>query len=38
VDTLNYFNNWITVRQADGWLAERKRYWFETTDWESLVK
>jgi polar amino acid transport system substrate-binding protein len=38
VDTLNYFNNWITVRQADGWLAERKRYWFETMDWERLVK
>jgi len=38
VDTLNYFNNWITVRQADGWLADRKRYWFETTEWESLVK
>jgi polar amino acid transport system substrate-binding protein len=38
LDTLNYFNNWITVRQADGWLAERKNYWFETTDWESLVK
>ncbi|MGE5838993.1 MAG: transporter substrate-binding domain-containing protein [Deltaproteobacteria bacterium] len=38
VDTLNYFNNWITVRQADGWLAERKHFWFETTEWESLVK
>jgi polar amino acid transport system substrate-binding protein len=38
VDTLNFFNNWITVRQADGWLAERKHYWFETTEWESLVK
>lgn len=38
VDTLNYFNNWITVRQADGWLAERKHYWFETMEWESLVK
>jgi polar amino acid transport system substrate-binding protein len=38
VDTLNYFNNWITVRQADGWLAERKHYWFETMDWERLVK
>ena len=38
VDTLNYFNNWITVRQAAGWLAERKHYWFETTEWESLVK
>jgi polar amino acid transport system substrate-binding protein len=38
LDTLNYFDNWITVRQADGWLAERKHYWFETTEWESLVK
>ena len=38
VDTLNYFNNWITVRQADGWLAERKHYWFETTEREHLIK
>jgi len=38
LDTLNFFNNWITVRQADGWLAERKHYWFETTDWENLLK
>jgi polar amino acid transport system substrate-binding protein len=38
VDTLNYFNNWITVRQADGWLAERKHYWFETMKWEPLVR
>ena len=38
VDTLNYFNNWITVRQADGWLAERKHYWFETMKWETLVR
>jgi polar amino acid transport system substrate-binding protein len=38
VDTLNYFNNWITLRQADGWLAERKHYWFETMKWETLVR
>ena len=38
VDTLNFFNNWITVVQAEGWLAERKHYWFETRDWENLVK
>jgi polar amino acid transport system substrate-binding protein len=38
VDTLNLFNNWITVVQAEGWLAERKRYWFETREWEALVK
>ena len=38
VDTLNFFNNWITVVHAEGWLAERKRYWFEATDWESQLK
>jgi len=38
VDTLNLFNNWITVVQAEGWLAERKHYWFETREWEDMVK
>jgi polar amino acid transport system substrate-binding protein len=38
VDTLNFFNNWITVVQAEGWLAEKKHYWFETKEWEDLVK
>ncbi|MGD2186184.1 MAG: transporter substrate-binding domain-containing protein [Desulfobacterales bacterium] len=37
-DTLNYFDNWIRVMQAKGWLAERKHYWFETKDWENLIK
>ncbi len=38
VDTLNYFNNWIRVTEARGWLAERKHYWFETKDWEDKIK
>jgi len=38
VDTLNYLNNWITVVDSEGWLAERKQYWFETKDWEHLIK
>ncbi|MDM8517895.1 transporter substrate-binding domain-containing protein [Desulfobacterales bacterium HSG16] len=38
VDTLNFFENWIRVVQSEGWLAERKAYWFETRDWENLVK
>lgn len=38
VDTLNYFNNWIRVTEAKGWLAERKHYWFETRDWEEMIK
>ena len=38
VDTLNFFNSWITVVKAEGWLAERKHYWFETRDWESRIR
>ena len=37
-DTLNYFNNWIRVVEAAGWLSERKHYWFETKDWEGMLK
>lgn len=37
-DALNYFDNWIRVKQADGFLAETKHRWFETTDWEAQVK
>jgi polar amino acid transport system substrate-binding protein len=38
VDTLNYFNNWIAYVSAEGWLKERKNYWFETKDWESELQ
>lgn len=38
VDTLNYFNNWIGYVAAEGWLKERKTYWFETKDWESQIQ
>jgi polar amino acid transport system substrate-binding protein len=37
-DTLNYFNNWITVVAAEGWLQETKHYWFGTKDWESQMQ
>jgi len=37
-DTLNFFNNWIRLVQAEGWLKERKDYWFGTQDWESKIK
>lgn len=33
-DTLNFLNNWIRVVEAEGWLKERKHYWFETRDWD----
>jgi polar amino acid transport system substrate-binding protein len=37
-DSINYFNNWITVVAAEGWLQEIKHYWFETKDWESSIQ
>ena len=37
-DFLNYLNNWILVRQSDGWLQERYTYWFTTQDWKSRVE
>jgi len=30
---LNFLNAWIAYWKADGWIAERHRYWFETLDW-----
>ncbi len=38
IDTLNYFNSWIRVTESEGWLKERKHYWFQTKDWEDRVK
>lgn len=38
VDTLNVFDNWIRLMDAEGWLKERKHYWFETNEWESRLK
>jgi polar amino acid transport system substrate-binding protein len=37
-DTLNALNNWIRVVQAEGWLREKKYYWFETKDWEDMLR
>jgi polar amino acid transport system substrate-binding protein len=37
-DTVNFVNGWITVVGAEGWLQERKHYWFETLDWEKEVR
>ncbi|MBN1847629.1 MAG: transporter substrate-binding domain-containing protein [Deltaproteobacteria bacterium] len=38
LDTLNFVNNWITVMNAEGWIEERKHFWFETMDWQALIK
>ncbi len=38
VDFLNFLNNWIRVKNADGWLQDRYDYWFTTQDWKSQVQ
>jgi len=37
-DLINFFNSWIRVKEAQGWLADTKHYWFETREWESQIK
>jgi polar amino acid transport system substrate-binding protein len=37
-DSLNFLDNWVRVTEAEGWLKERKQYWFGTKDWEKLLK
>ena len=37
-DSYNFLNNWITVVTAEGWIKERKHYWFETDEWQNRVK
>ena len=38
LDTLNYLNNWIRYVESEGWLKDRKNYWFRTKDWEKMIK
>ncbi len=37
LDTLNFFNGWITVNSANGWLEQRRQYWFEGREWVGQV-
>ena len=37
LDTLNFFNSWIAVNQANGWLEQRRQYWFDTHEWADQV-
>jgi polar amino acid transport system substrate-binding protein len=37
-DTVNFFNSWITIAESEGWLKERKHYWFETREWEDRIR
>lgn len=35
VDSLNVLDNWIRLVEEEGWLKERRDYWFRGRDWES---
>jgi polar amino acid transport system substrate-binding protein len=36
-DALNFLNNWILLRQLDGWLEERQAFWFAGREWRDQV-
>lgn len=36
-DGLNFLNGWIQHYASNGWLAERRSYWFKTREWEDRV-
>ncbi len=36
-DASNFFNNWIGVNWASGWLEERNDYWFRGQEWADKV-
>ena len=37
-DFLNFLNNWILVKDYQGWLKARYEYWFRTMDWRDQVE
>ncbi len=38
VDFLNYLNTWIRYNERNGWLEKQRNYWFEGTEWKSLLE
>lgn len=37
-DSMNVLDNWIRNVEEEGWLQDRRNYWFKSTDWEKLVR
>lgn len=38
LDTLNVFDGWIRVVEEEGWLQNRRDYWFKSNEWESRIQ
>ena len=38
LDTLNVFDGWIRMVEEEGFLENRRSYWFRSNEWESLLK
>lgn len=37
IDTLNVFDNWIRLVEEEGWLQNRRNYWYKSTVWEERL-
>ncbi len=37
-DTINYFNSWIEMVIAKGWIDQRYQYWFVGRSWKNMVQ
>lgn len=37
-DTMNVLDNWIRLVEEEGWLKDRRDYWFKSTDWQDKVR
>lgn len=36
-DTLNVFDSWIRLVEEEGWLEERRQYWFKSNAWQEKL-
>ncbi len=37
-DSLNFLDNWIRIVENEGWLKERRDYWFRSIAWEKFLQ
>ncbi|MBD5640801.1 MAG: transporter substrate-binding domain-containing protein [Desulfovibrio sp.] len=37
-DSMNVLDNWIRLVEEEGWLKDRRDYWFRSRDWENQVR